>query len=308
MIYLNEYKENNIIDGTYFCKNKAKLLTKAGKEYISLQLFDKTGTIEAKIWDLTEDNSNFTNNTFVYVSGLITSYMNSLQATLNVCKPSNNYILDNFMPEPKYDIEDDFSKLQDMINSVSNEYLHKLLSVFFIESENTIKRFKSHSAAKTVHHDYVGGLLHHSVSVAQSCDLLSKQYPLVNREELITSALLHDIGKLRELAPFPVNDYTDLGQFLGHISYGCIMIEKAISTIPEFPDDLKLRILHNILSHHGELEYGSPKKPMTMEAIILSMADDLDAKLESFEKTISGSTEKFIYNKFFGTSCYNSLL
>ena len=174
-----------------------------------------------------------------------------------------------------------YSELLALVKSLKNEKLRTLAERFFVEDPEFIKTFKAHSAAKTVHHGFVGGLLEHTLSVAKLCDFYCTRYPVLNRDLLIAAALFHDIGKTKELSEFPENDYTDDGQLLGHIVIGTIMVDEKIKTIPGFPAKTASEIKHCILAHHGEFEYGSPKKPALAEAMALNFADNTDAKLQT---------------------------
>ena len=191
------------------------------------------------------------------------------------------------------------------IDSVKNQYLSKLLHSFF-DNEEFERRFKFHSAAKSVHHGFVGGLLEHTLGVTKNCDYFSNMYPVLNRDLLITAAIFHDIGKLKELSTFPENDYTDAGQLLGHIMIGAEWVGDAIRTIDGFPVVLANELKHCILAHHGELEFGSPKKPALVEALALSFADNIDAKMETFRELLVNVPENDLdwqgYNRFMETN------
>ena len=176
------------------------------------------------------------------------------------------------------------------IASVKNPYLSRLLHMFFDDAAFA-KAFKFHSAAKSVHHGFVGGLLEHTVSVTRNCNYFAQNYPFLNRDLLLTAAMFHDIGKLKELSTFPANDYTDAGQLLGHIMIGAEWIGEKIREIDGFPEVLANELKHCILAHHGELEYGSPKKPALVEALALSFADNLDAKMETVREVLAGVPE-----------------
>ena len=171
----------------------------------------------------------------------------------------------------------------------------------FIRDEKFVKSFKNSSAAKTVHHSFVGGLLEHTLSVVKLCDYYCRMYPLLNRDLLLSAALCHDIGKTRELSAFPRNDYTDAGQFLGHIVIGVEMVGEKIREIEGFPELLSAELKHCILSHHGEFEFGSPKKPAIMEAAALNFADNTDAKMQTFTELLEGTkeTEWLGFNRLF---------
>ena len=180
-----------------------------------------------------------------------------------------------------------YEELLDFIKSVKNPYLNRLLSLYFVENEAFAKAFQFHSAAKTVHHGFVGGLLEHTLSVTKLCDYYASYYPQLNRDLLITAAIFHDIGKIKELSTFPENDYTDAGQLLGHIMIGAEMVGITIRSIKGFPPVLATELKHCILAHHGELEYGSPKKPALLEALALNFADNTDAKMETMIEALN---------------------
>jgi 3'-5' exoribonuclease len=190
------------------------------------------------------------------------------------------------------------------VNSVENHYLKALLEMFFVQDEDFIKRFKFSSAAKSVHHGFVGGLLQHTLGVAKLCDYYSRQYKYINRDLLMTAALCHDIGKIKEISPFPENDYTDSGNFIGHIVMGVEMIDEKIKDIDGFPPLLADELRHCILAHHGEYEFGSPKKPAIIEAVALNFADNTDAKFEIFTEMLDKSTsqEWLGFNRLFDSN------
>ena len=196
----------------------------------------------------------------------------------------------NYLPVSKFPIEDMYEELLIYIEEIENPYLQKLLKSFFVEDQEFISRFKQSSAAKTVHHGFVGGLLQHTLSVTRLCDYYCGAYPLLKKDLLISAAICHDIGKVREISLFPQNDYTEEGQFLGHIVIGSEMIAEKISKIEGFPVLLARELKHCILAHHGEYEFGSPKKPAIMEAVALSYADNTDAKLETFREILENSS------------------
>ena len=187
-----------------------------------------------------------------------------------------------------------YEELCGIIRSVNNPYYKKLLSSFFLEDKEFEKRFKFHSAAKTVHHGFVGGLLEHTLSVTKHCDYFAAYYPMLNRDRIVTAAIFHDIGKLEELSVFPENDYTDEGQLLGHIMIGAEMVGERIRTIEGFPVRMANELKHCILAHHGELEYGSPKKPALAEALALSFADNVDAKMETIREIFTNVPENSV--------------
>ena len=184
------------------------------------------------------------------------------------------------------DIEEMYAQLKEYIAKIKNPYLQELTASFYLKDADFIRRFKFQSAAKSVHHGFVGGLLEHTLSVVKLCDYFADHYPILNRDLLLTAAIFHDIGKTEELSAFPENDYTDAGQLLGHIMIGAEMVGERIRTIPGFPVKLGNELKHCILAHHGELEYGSPKKPALAEALALNFADNADAKLETMTELL----------------------
>ena len=206
-----------------------------------------------------------------------------------------------YLPVSKFENEDMMKELLDIVASIKNACLHELLEAFFVKDEAFIRAFRQSSAAKTVHHGFMGGLLQHTLAVTKLCDYFCTQYPVLNRDLLLTAAICHDIGKTKELSLFPQNDYTDDGQFLGHIVIGSEMIGEKIRDIDGFPALLANELKHCILSHHGEFEYGSPKKPAIVEAVALNFADNVDAKMETFTEILENSTETgwLGYNRLF---------
>lgn len=261
MRYLKELHEGETIVETYLCKRKQTLKTKAGKSYYSLLLQDKTGTIDAKIWDLSSGIDNFEELDYVHVDAAITSFQGALQMNIRRLRLSQEgeYNPADFLPVSEQDTNTMYHEILELIDTITEPHYKRLLKLFFVEDKQISAAFKKHSAAKTVHHGFVGGLLEHTLSVTKLCDFFTQQYPILNRDLLLTSAMLHDIGKLRELSFFPANDYTDEGKLLGHIYIGAEWIHEKSKEIPGFPIKFLNELKHCILAHHGELEFGSPK-------------------------------------------------
>lgn len=301
MRYIEQLQDGENVSEVYLCKNKIVGKTKSGKSYYSLLLQDKTGSIDAKIWELNNGIGHFDSMNYVRVDGQITTFNNALQ--LNVKKiriaDEGEYAQDDYMPCTKNDVDEMFADLLKLVDSLEHSYYKTLLKSFFVDDKETAAEFKRHSAAKTIHHGYIGGLLEHSLAVAKMCDYYTTYYKRLNRDLLITAALLHDIGKIYELSGFPENDYTDAGQLLGHIVMGTMMIRDRIKDIPDFPAKAANELEHCILAHHGELEYGSPKKPALLEALALSFADNTDAKIQTFMEALDAKDESgwLGYNK-----------
>ena len=248
---------------------------------------------------------------YIHIDGQITSFQNSLQLNIKRVRKSQEgeYEPSDFVPTTTKNIDEMYNEILSMIAKITDPYLSKLVNSFFVEDKAFIKAFKYHSAAKTVHHGFVGGLVEHTLGVAKLCEYIAANYPLINRDLLISAALFHDIGKMDEISTFPENDYTDDGQLLGHIYIGTEKIGARIQTIPNFPRSLANELKHCILSHHGELEYGSPKKPALIEAVALTYADNTDAKLQTMIEILNGADEKLEwlgYNKFFESNIRRS--
>lgn len=288
MKYIETLREGERINEIYLCKHKQSALTKAGKAYDNVTLQDKTGTLDAKIWDPGSVGiDDFDALDYVAVTGDITSFQGNLQLSIKRARKAREgeYDPKEYLPTTDKDVEEMYAQLLKYIDSVKNPYLNQLLHSFFDDSD-FVEKFKFHSAAKSVHHGFVGGLLEHTVSVTRNCDYFAQNYPFLNRDLLLTAAMFHDIGKLKELSTFPANDYTDAGQLLGHIMIGTEWVGEKIRAIDGFPEVLANELKHCILAHHGELEYGSPKKPALVEALALSFADNVDAKMETMRELL----------------------
>lgn len=304
MKFIETFREGMHVSDVYLCKTKQIALTKNGKEYGSLNLQDKTGTVDAKIWELNSPGINeFSAMDYVFVDADVTVFQGQFQLNVKRIRRAdeNEYRPSDYLPVTAKDVKTMHHELVQYITTIRNENLRKLAAGFFMNDAAFIKEFCAHSAAKSVHHSFVGGLLEHTLSVVKMCDYFCKQYPALNRDLLLTAAMFHDIGKTKELSSFPENDYTDEGQLVGHIIIGAQMVTEQIRTIPGFPKKLENELIHCILAHHGELEYGSPKKPALIEALALNLADNADAKLETFTEILEGTTEQgwLGYNRLF---------
>ena len=294
MKYIKDYKDGDRVFDIYLCKHKTSAVTKNGKPYDNVILQDKSGTIDAKIWDPNSAGIvDFDTLDYIEVYGEITSFQGALQVNVKRIRKcqEGEYNPSDYLPVSKYDIEDMYKELLGYISQIENTYLKQLLQEFFVKDETFIKAFKQSSAAKSVHHGFVGGLLQHTLSVVKMCDYYCSVYPLLKRDLLLAAAICHDMGKTRELSLFPENDYTDDGQFLGHIVMGVEMVGEKMRQIPGFPAVLANELKHCILAHHGEYEFGSPKKPAIMEAVALNFADNTDAKLQTFTEIMENTTE-----------------
>ena len=305
MKFIESLREGERINDVYLCKYKQSAVTKNGKPYENVILQDKTGTIDAKIWDPNSMGiDEFEMMDYVAVMGDVSSFQGALQVSIKRVRKvrEGEYDPANYLPVSEYDIEEMYGQLLTFVNGIKNPYLSRVAKHFFVEDTEFAKQFKFSSAAKSVHHGFVGGLLEHTLSVLKLCQFYVKQYPILNEDLLYTAALCHDIGKVYELSAFPLNDYTDDGQLLGHIVMGCEMVGEQIRSIEGFPKKLGNELKHCILAHHGELEFGSPKKPALVEAVALNFADNTDAKMETMKEIFKAAGET---NEWLG---YNRLL
>lgn len=305
MKYIKEFKEGDRVFDIYLCKHKQAAVTKNGKNYENVILQDRTGTIDAKVWEPNNPGiSDYDVLDYIEVYGDVNNFQGNLQVSIKrirVCR-EGEYDPADFLPISSRGIEPMYQELLELVKSIRNPYYKSLLEELFVKDENFVKAFKKSSAAKTVHHGFVGGLLEHTLSVTKLCDYYCGAYPVLKRDLLLTAAICHDIGKIKEISPFPENDYTDDGQLLGHIVMGSQMVAERAAKIEGFPHELLIQIQHCILAHHGKYEFGSPKIPALIEALALNYADDTDAKLETFKEILENNRENkgwFGYNRLF---------
>ncbi|MFR4660763.1 MAG: 3'-5' exoribonuclease YhaM family protein [Mediterraneibacter faecis] len=304
MRFIDGLCEGETIRNVYLCKGKRSAETRNGKPYDNLILQDKTGTLDGKVWDPNSQGiADYDEKDFIEVFGDVINYNGNLQLNIRQIRKAEEgeYNPADYMPTTDKSVDGMYEELTAYIRQISNKYLRQVLEFYYIKDEAFIKKFKAHSAAKTVHHGFSGGLLEHTLSVTRMCDYFATSYSILNRDLLLSSAILHDIGKVKELSDFPDNDYTDEGQLIGHIVIGVEMINDAIRSIPGFPEKLAHELKHCIVAHHGELEYGSPKKPALAEAVALNMADSTDAKLQTLTELFKGKTgtDWLGYNRLF---------
>ena len=314
MRFINELREGERLNGIYLCKHKQAAVTKNGKAYENVILQDKTGTIDAKIWDPNSQGiDDFDAMDYIDIVGDVTSFQGALQVSIKRARKAyeGEYEPGNYLPVSEKSIDGMYQELMQYISAIHNPYLSRLLKLFFVEDEEFSRTFKGHSAAKTVHHGFMGGLLEHTLGVVKLCDYYCLAYPILNKDLLITAAILHDAGKTKELSAFPLNDYTDDGQLLGHIMIGAEMIHDRAAQIPGFPEKLENQLKHCILAHHGELEYGSPKKPALAEAVALNLADNTDARMETLTEIFraAGDNKDWLgYNRLFESNIRKTVI
>ena len=313
MRYINTLVEGETIRNIYLCKGKRSAETRNGKPYDNLILQDKTGTLDGKVWD---PNSNviadYAENDFIEVFGDVITYNNNLQLNIRQIRKAEEgeYVPADYMPTTDKSTEGMYQELVGYIERIGNTYLRQAVEFYFVKDAAFARKFKAHSAAKSVHHGFSGGLLEHTLSVVKFCEYMAGAYPILNKDLLCTAAICHDIGKIKELSAFPENDYTDDGQLLGHIVIGVEMISDAVRSIPGFPERLASELKHCIIAHHGELEYGSPKKPALAEALALNFADCADAKMQTLTEIFreKNSNDWLGYNRLFESNLRKTVI
>lgn len=279
------------VRGVYLLSGRETRTTKAGKPFFKLKLSDRTGTVDCTVWDTANVQSSVEAGDLVLVDARVSEYMGKpqLEASAVIAAPPGSAQPRDFLPSTYRDIEELKGFLQFHIGSVYDADYSSLLKSIFEDGFMDI--FISAPAAKVYHHAYLGGLVEHTVAVAEMCDFVAQQYGRVDRDLLMTAALLHDVGKTRELSFDSVIDFTDAGRFLGHVIQGVTFVSEKAKALPAFPDAKLQQLLHCIVSHHGELEWGSPKRPKTIEALILHHVDNLDAKVKGFLEIVEGSRD-----------------
>ena len=313
MRYINTLREGETIRNIYLCKGKRSAETRNGKPYDNLILQDKTGVLDGKVWDPNYGGiADYEEMDFIEVFGDVTSYNNALQLNIRQIRKAyeDEYNLADYMPTTDKNADSMYEELLHYGGQVKNQYLRRVIEHYFVKDQEFIKIFKGHSAAKSVHHGFAGGLLEHTLSVVRFCEYMAGAYSILNKDLLYTAAMCHDIGKTKELSAFPKNDYTDDGQLLGHIVIGVEMVSDAVREIPDFPEKLASELKHCIIAHHGELEYGSPKKPALPEAFALNFADCADAKMQTLTEIFKEkNTKDWVgYNRMFETNLRRSSL
>src|SRR5271165_4963054 len=285
--------ENQTITSLFVVASKQVKSKKNGDLYLSITLADRSGQLQANMWDNVSDAvSAFEQDDFVKVKGVVHKYNGRWQLTMHKVRGLEEQEIDysDYIAKTTKDIDQLWRTLGEFVDSFENPWLKSLVKEF-MSDEAIATAYKNTPAAKTLHHAFVGGLLDHVVSLFTVCDLAARNYPQVNRDLLLTGAFLHDIGKVHELAYQRSIAYTTEGQLLGHMIIELEMLHQKLARLPGFPDELKILIEHMIISHHGQYEFGSPKLPMFPEALMLHYLDDLDSKMESMRAQFERESE-----------------
>ena len=302
-IWIKDLQDNDQIEGLYVVRQKKTGVTRKGDPFLSMVLADCTGEIEARVWDnATEVGSLFSEGDVVKVKGTVTTYKDQIQLVISSLEPWKEKVdASMFIESTPKDVAEMLASLIQLLKEVGDANLRRLIQRF-INDRGFLERFKMAPAAKHFHHNYLGGLLEHTLSVCQLANSISEHYGELDRDLLVTGAFLHDIGKLRELSHDLRIEYTDEGRLVGHLVLGCLMMEEKISQTKGFPPDLAIRLKHLILSHHGQFEFGSPKRPKFKEAFALHLIDDFDAKMNGLGRFIEMDTKEgpwTEYNRLF---------
>jgi len=280
-VFVADLKERDQVESPFLVRDKIMAMAKNGKPYMTLKLMDRSGEVEGRVWDRVDEfDLQFNKDDFICIRGKASVYMGKMQLIVQDLRRIEEDTVDlaDFLPVSQYDPQQMLAQVRDLIASMSDINIKALLNAFFNDQEFT-KLFAKAPAAKAMHHVYLGGLLEHSLSVARLAVDVAKRYPNIDRDLLICGALLHDIGKVDELRYARSFDYSDAGKLLGHIVLGVEMVEKKICSLDSFPPMKATLIKHLLLSHHGQYDYGSPKRPKTLEAVVLNFLDDMDSKI-----------------------------
>ncbi|MEI6207879.1 MAG: HD domain-containing protein [Desulfuromonadales bacterium] len=307
--FVAEIKDHDVVSAVFLVKDKVIAMAKNGKPYMNLRFMDKSGDIEAKVWDNTDLlDKQFDKDDFVQVHGKASVYMNKMQVVVaKISKvPAEQVALADFLPESPRDKEEMRLELSRVIAAIDNPHLKRLMQAF-LGDEAFMGLYCSAPAAKGMHHVYLGGLLEHSLALVKLVKAITPLYGGINEDLLIVGALLHDAGKIHEMSFERSFDYTDAGKLLGHITIGVELVEDKIRTVEGFPRELAMLLKHMLLSHHGQYEYGSPKRPKTVEATVLNYLDDMDSKINGIRSHIAkenASTSRWtahhrLYDRYF---------
>jgi 3'-5' exoribonuclease len=305
-------QENKVVTTSYVVSNKQIKAKKSGEPYLDITLMDRTGTIQAKMWDNVDECLYcFEQDDIVKIKGLINKYNQRWQLTIHKIRKMDEAEIEfsDYLPKTSKDIDELWRSLGEFVASIGEPHLRQLLELFMADTA-IARAYRNAPAAKTLHHAFIGGLLDHVVSLFRSCDLIARNYEFINRDLLLTGAFLHDIGKVHELSYARSFGYTTEGQLLGHMIIELEMLHAKLAQVPGFPPQLKILVEHLIISHHGQYDFGSPKLPMFPEALMLHYMDDLDSKMEAmraqFEREAELESPWTGYNSSMGRPLLNT--
>src|SRR5437660_3043211 len=303
--YVKELEPNQSISTFFLVQNKEIRQKKSGEPYLSLSLSDRTGELDAKMWDnVAEVMETFDRDDFVKVKGLIQIFHNRPQLTIHKMRRVGDHEVEfaDYFPASERNSDEMLAQLRGIVAGMKNERLRSLLDAL-LDDPDIARRFKIASAAKQIHHAYLGGLIEHVLSLCGLAALTASHYRSIDPDLLLTGVVLHDMGKIYELSYDRTFSYTTEGQLLGHITIAMRMVADKLSRFPDFPPRLRTLIEHMILSHHGRLEFGSPKTPQFPEAMLLHYLDDLDSKMECMRQMVD--RDRLVEGHF---TAYNSAI
>jgi len=309
--FIRELKPGQRITGFYLVRYKQlePFRDRSRGQFLTLLLADRTGSLLTRVWEgAPELAETFEQGAVVKVQGDVESYMDRPQLIVAKLRPAqpDEYDLRDFHPATAKNIEAMLETVRGLVGRITNPYLNALARHFFDDRE-FIKQFAAAPGARRVHHSYLGGLLEHTTSIAALADSVIGLYPEINADLLLTGVLLHDIGKVREYTWDTDIDYTDEGTLVGHVVLGDEMAAAAMAILPGFPEDLALRVRHMIVSHHGRYEWGSPRRPQTLEAMALHQIEELDSQVNRFRELLVNRPEGepwTPYDRLLGRSLY----
>jgi 3'-5' exoribonuclease len=291
--YVNELEPDRVTTASFLVHSKEVRQKKTGELYLSLLLGDRTGELDAKMWDnVSEVIEAFDRDDFVKVKGLVQIFHNRPQLTIHKLRRMDDSEIEygDYFPSSKRDSAAMWQELREIVNGMANPHLRGLLNSM-LDDEDIGRRYRLAPAAKQIHHAFLGGLIEHVLSLCGLARLVAGHYPSVDRDLLITGVVLHDIGKIYELNYERGFSYSNEGQLIGHITIGMRMVDEKLRALPDFPPTLRMLVQHMILSHHGQLEYGSPKLPQFPEALLLHYLDDMDSKMECMRALIENDRQ-----------------
>jgi 3'-5' exoribonuclease len=307
-LWIKEMKEEDRVRGLYLVKVKKVGTTKNGDPFLSITLGDRTGEVEARVWDKVDTLSPlFNEGDVIQVEGHAGAYRNQVQVTLTDIEVPKDRTTDPdlFLESSRKDVTEMIGALRGVLQEIESGYIRSLVERF-LSDRQFLRRFKRAPAAKNFHHNYLGGLLEHTLSVCQVCRYVIEHYPELDKDMMLAGGFLHDIGKTKELRFDRVIDYSDEGRLLGHVVLGIGMVDEKLADIKDFPQELAVRLKHLIISHHGQFEFGSPKRPKFLEAFALHLIDDLDAKMNGLGRfmekdRMEGDWTEFnrLYDRYF---------
>jgi 3'-5' exoribonuclease len=292
-VFVTDIRERDQVESLFLVRDKITAMAKNGKPYLTLKLMDKTGELEGRLWDRVDElSARFERDDFILVRGKASSYLGKMQLIIQELEKieEQQVALGDFLPVADDAPEILQQRLLQLLETLANPHLRQLMQAFVADPE-FLDKFRTAPAAKSMHHVYLGGLLEHSLAIAALVDDVAARYPELDRDLLIVGALLHDVGKVEELTYQRSFDYSDSGKLLGHITLGVEMVDEKLRQLADFPKPLAVHLKHLLLSHHGQYEYGSPKRPKTLEAVVLSYLDDLDSKINGIRCHIARDTQ-----------------